>query len=513
MKATDAYKKINNSPVKGIVLYYTEHILQTEGVFLGSVIANIQTGKTPPKANPEYYQQHDVNWFKPSDIGYQKHLTQAKEGFSNVAVTEKKATIYPKDTMLMIGIGGGIGRVSILKEKGSSNQQITGILFKENIYSDYAYYYYLVREDYIKSQAKSMSFPILNQAKMKKLKFKYPSKAEQVEFVKFIDSCWNSFLNNDIPDVSKFNIDSKLKAYALKQFKSVEIDNKVQKNIANSLTLASQLKQAIIQEAIKGGQTEIWRNNNQDSKLSENILQTISSEKEELLEKRKLRVNNKIPLDKILDLRYEIPKTWQWHLLSDVCFYQEGPGIRKHQYRESGIKILNVQNITQDKLRLDLTTRHITKDEYSEKYEHFTIEAGDILFASSGGSWGKTCFFEDPGYKVIMNTSTIRLKSFSEKALLNGYLYLFLKSNFFTQQMTPQLMGMQPNFGSTHLNSVSIPIPPIGEQKAIVEKVELLMQKCQTLEQEIKTSESHSQILMQAVLKEAFEGKKEEVEV
>ena len=344
--------------------------------------------------------------------------------------------------------------------------------------------------------------PVISKTRIKDVTIPLIDIKEQNTFSEILDSIEKNkkFTSND---------------YDLLKLKIKIIDNWeiLNEEIEVQTELAINLKQSIIKEAISGKQTATWRNKNPASKLSENLLQIISSEKEELLEKRKLRVNNKNPLDKILNLRYEIPKTWQWHLLSDVCFYQEGPGIRKHQYRESGIKILNVQNITQDKLRLDLTTRHITKDEYSEKYEHFTIEAGDILFASSGGSWGKTCFFEDPGYKVIMNTSTIRLKSFSEKALLNGYLYLFLKSNFFTQQMTPQLMGMQPNFGSTHLNSVSIPIPPIGEQKAIVEKVELLMQKCQTLEQEIKTSESHSQILMQAVLKEAFESKKEEVEV
>jgi type I restriction enzyme S subunit len=39
------------------------------------------------------------------------------------------------------------------------------------------------------------------------------------------------------------------------------------------------------------------------------------------------------------------------------------------------------------------------------------------------------------------------------------------------------------------------------------------MQKCQALEEEIKTSEANAQMLMQAVLKEAFEGKQEVVEV
>jgi type I restriction enzyme S subunit len=183
MKATDAYRKINNSPIKGIVLYYTEQILKMDKVDLGSVIEQIQTGKTPPKANPKYYSSSDVNWFKPSDIGYEKYLEVAGEKFSNIAITEKKATIYPKDTLLLIGIGGGVGRVSILKEEGSSNQQITGITFNEKVCPQYAYYYYLVREEYIKSMAKSMSFPILNQSKIKELEFRYPSVPEQNEFV------------------------------------------------------------------------------------------------------------------------------------------------------------------------------------------------------------------------------------------------------------------------------------------------------------------------------------------
>ncbi len=205
------------------------------------------------------------------------------------------------------------------------------------------------------------------------------------------------------------------------------------------------------------------------NKKSTDLIKLIEKEKIALLKKRKLRLNNSKPKNEITVLRFEIPKNWEWHLLSDFVFYQEGPGIRTHQYRTSGIKLLNVQNITQDKLMLDLTERYISKEEYKDKYEHFTIEDADILFASSGGSWGKTCWYEDPKYKVILNTSTMRLRSFSEKGLLNNFLYIFLKTPFFRNQLIPQLMGMQPNFGSTHLNSVSIPIPPIEEQRLILD--------------------------------------------
>lgn len=268
------------------------------------------------------------------------------------------------------------------------------------------------------------------------------------------------------------------------------------------------------------------------NKNASELAKTIEKEKTVLLEKRKLRLNSSKPKNEITELRFEIPKNWEWHLLSDFVFYQEGPGIRTHQYRTSGIKLLNVQNITQDKLMLDLTERFISVEEYESKYKHFTIEEEDILFASSGGSWGKTCWFENPNYKVILNTSTMRLRSFSEKGLLNNFLYAFLKTPFFRNQLIPQLMGMQPNFGSTHLNSVSIPIPPVEEQKIILkylaafsdnnlqdkiyfnEEVETeikLLQQTQLNGNKLSTEFSHQQVLVkrlsQSFLEEAMQGK------
>ena len=69
------------------------------------------------------------------------------------------------------------------------------------------------------------------------------------------------------------------------------------------------------------------------------------------------------------------------------------------------------------------------------------------------------------------------------------------------------------NLSGKALSSIKIPLPPLVEQKAIVEKVEKLMQKVSAMEEEINKSEQNAQMLMQAVLKEAFDGKKEEVEV
>jgi type I restriction enzyme S subunit len=109
------------------------------------------------------------------------------------------------------------------------------------------------------------------------------------------------------------------------------------------------------------------------------------------------------------------------------------------------------------------------------------IEDGDLLFASSGNSWGKTTFFENPGYRVIVNTSTIRMR-FWLKECSNKYLRYFLDCNIFTDQMLTQLQGMQPNFGSSHLVKVLLPLPPLAEQKRIVEKCDRLLILCDEIE-------------------------------
>jgi type I restriction enzyme S subunit len=54
------------------------------------------------------------------------------------------------------------------------------------------------------------------------------------------------------------------------------------------------------------------------------------------------------------------------------------------------------------------------------------------------------------------------------------------------------------------LNRIPIPLPPLAEQAAIVERVEALMTTCRKLEAEIEHARTHAAHLLQAVLKETF---------
>jgi type I restriction enzyme S subunit len=229
----------------------------------------------------------------------------------------------------------------------------------------------------------------------------------------------------------------------------------------------------------------------------------IESKKKKMLKDRSVSYQNVTENPDICALKYEIPRSWRWARFSDVVFFQEGPGIRNWQFQKSGVKLLNVSNILfDDTLDFDKSDKYVSNVEFSDKYKHFQINEGDLLFAGSGASWGKIAWFKDPGYPVMLNTSTMRLRFFHEK-FNGGYLFYFLKTRFFNKQMLLQLVGLQPNFGSTHLGRIYIPVPPLAEQHRIVVKVSELVSLCDQLKARITEANQLRQKLADVVVEGA----------
>lgn len=263
------------------------------------------------------------------------------------------------------------------------------------------------------------------------------------------------------------------------------------------------LNRAILQEAFQGKLVS----NSKESVEYEILINSIKEDKEKLTTQRKYKPLIASERPDIKALIYEIPKNWKWFRLGDVAFFQEGPGIRVWQFTKSGIKLLNVQNILKDDTVDYLNSdKYVSMNEFTEKYKHFQIQDGDILWASSGASWGKIAWHKDPGFPIMLNTSTVRLKFFSSK-LFDPFLFYFLKTEFFKIQMVPQLMGMQPNFGATHLSRTYIPIPPLEEQKRIVAEIEKQLAKTKQLKEHIIANQEATEQLLKALLHQAFEVK------
>ena len=166
-----------------------------------------------------------------------------------------------------------------------------------------------------------------------------------------------------------------------------------------------------------------------------------------------------------------------WVNISDVLFFQEGPGVRNTQYTTSGVKLLNVANLVDGKVDLSTSDRYISEDEAYGKYSHFLCDVGDFVVASSGIKVEyidkKMGFIEETMLPLCMNTSTIRFKVLDEKQLIIRYFMYYLKSQHFKGQLAREITGSaQLNYGPSHLKKMVMPLVDISTQDEIVQKMD-----------------------------------------
>lgn len=231
--------------------------------------------------------------------------------------------------------------------------------------------------------------------------------------------------------------------------------NLAKENITKNIENTNEIFQSILIEVLKGNVFNSETN-------AESLVNKVKAAKEELIKTKAImdkKDNNKYP---IKDLPFEIPKNWNWVYLSDISIIQEGPGIRKHQYKNDGIQFLTVTNILEGNVDLEKSKKYISKAEYAEKYQHFTIDKGDIVTACSGGTWGKSAIYKDDE-TLMLNTSTLRLRFFKDLGD-NKFLYYLTKAKYFKHNLSQYSTGQQPNYGYSHYSKIPIPIPPLDVQ-------------------------------------------------
>jgi type I restriction enzyme S subunit len=161
-----------------------------------------------------------------------------------------------------------------------------------------------------------------------------------------------------------------------------------------------------------------------------------------------------------------VPKGWCRLNLPDVCYFQEGPGLRNWQYTTSGYPFINIRCIKDGYLDLS-NVQYISSDEANQKYKHFFLNEGDYVLSSSG-TLGRMAKIRKKDLPLMLNTSVIRFRSSDDKTLYHDYLPHYLQSQVFVNQIAEESQGSaQVNFGPTHLKLVECTLPPVPEQQKI----------------------------------------------
>ena len=160
---------------------------------------------------------------------------------------------------------------------------------------------------------------------------------------------------------------------------------------------------------------------------------------------------------------FDIPASWQWVRIADISsdiLY----GVSESAKTEGSYKLLRITDIQNSGVNWD----SVPYTEYDpNKVKQFLLQNGDLLFARTGATVGKSYLVEDVPTNAIYASYLIRIRTVRE--VLPEYLKLFFESGFYWTQITLGSVGIgQPNVNGTSLGQLILPIPPRSEQIRIL---------------------------------------------
>ena len=195
---------------------------------------------------------------------------------------------------------------------------------------------------------------------------------------------------------------------------------------------------------------------------------------EELL--KRIATSDNRPYKKLSgdEIPFELPKTWIWQKLPDLCSIPITDGTHKtptYSDKENGIPFLSSKDVTSGEIDWS-KIKYITKELHEELYKRLAPQKNDILLAKNGTTGIAALVKDNTVFDIYVTLALIRPIS---KIIYPQYLLYIINSQFCKNQFNDHLTGIGvPNLHLVDINKTVIPLPPLSEQQRIVLKIEEL---------------------------------------
>lgn len=410
----------------------------------------IVNGATPKTDNAEFWDG-DIAWITPSDLGKlnDKFIYSSERMISETGLKNCSASIAPINSIIL-STRAPIGHVGLLKISATTNQGCkTLILIDEKTNSIFAYYVLLAAKEILQSIGSGSTFTELSTQSLKNFEIVFPEFPVQTAIATFLEQ------------------------------KTSEID----RLIATKTELIQKLeaeRKTIINEAVTGlayktGLIPIPEG--KDLRFKDSGIEYIG-EISEHWEVLKLKYLLESPLQYGANESAELddPNLPRYIRITD--FGDNG------QLREETFKSLTL-----------------------EKADGYYLNSGDILFARSGATVGKTFQFKNyegracfAGYLIRAAVNELRMKS--------DFLYLYTKSHHY-QSWKNSIFSQATiqNIGADKYKDLTVTVPPLSEQIKITEFLKQKTEEIDCIVSEATNSIIKLKQYKQSLILEAVTGK------
>lgn len=419
---------------------------------------------------------------------------------------------------IVIGrVGYYCGSIHLSEDKAWVTDNAFVTRFSEtNIYRDYLVW--LLTGTNLKEDENATAQPVISGRKVYPIVVAFPPLEEQKAIVELVNELFAEVEQLEELTKERISLKEDFATSALQRLTQADSTtqewNYLQQHFPSFFTEKANIKklrETILQLAVQGKLTTKWRKENPSVENASELLKRINAEKQQLIAEKKIKKEKALPPIENEDKPYTLPETWTWcrlNQLTEVITKGSSPkwqGVQYVEENQGGVLFVTSENV--GSYNLLWKKKKFVEAKFNEIEPRSILKRNDLLMNIVGGSIGRTAIYDiDDLANINQAVTIIRLLSDSNHGY---YLHFFNSPVCISYMYDKQVDNARPNLSMGNISKFMIPIPPVEEQKAIVEKVNSLMALCDNLEQQIDSSQVQIEQLMQSCLKEVFEEKKE----
>ena len=225
------------------------------------------------------------------------------------------------------------------------------------------------------------------------------------------------------------------------------------------------MKKSLLQYAIQGKLVE----QRPEEGTAEELFAQIQEEKQRLVAEKKIKKEKPLPEITEDEKPFDIPESWKWCRINQISYLTSGG---QHQECESGVPYIKVadMNLPENKIEIRTSSRFVKCSESDLVYP------SSIIFPKRGGAIATNKKRKVLSMPICIDSNTMAMSLFCKEIF--NYVYVWFVSLDLGKLSTGTSVSQINN---KDIEPLLIPLPPLAEQKRIVEKLEQLLPLCELL--------------------------------
>ena len=441
----------------------------------------------------------DILMCKVSDMnlqGNEKYIKATNNTISEESAIQRKINVSEPGTVIFPKIGGAIAtnKRRILVKKTAIDNNCLGIRPFEQINLEW-FFLILNAIDMAKYQS-GTSVPAINQSVIGNIVIALPSEYMQARIVAKVEELMS--LCDQLEQQSLTSLDAHQQL--VETLLATLTDSQNAGELAENWARISQhfetlftteasidaLKQTILQLAVMG---KLVPQDLNDEPASE-LLKRIEQERAQLVKEGKIKKQKPLPPVSSEEKPFELPQGWEWIRFSEILAELKYGTSQKCDYSTNGYPVLRIPNVVGGEISLeDVKFGKLSEHEVKE----LSLKKGDLIFIRSNGSLsivGQCTLLRQSLVNHAYAGYLIRARIFCDSVCAE-YISLMMKTVFIRDQIEKPIRtttGVK-NINSSELSNLKLVLPPLLMQKVIVEKTDVLLSFCESLQSRLRSAQ------------------------